>query len=147
MASLWNARERQHIQSRISGLAQDTTPRWGQMSVGQMLVHCANDLRVALGEMQVRPLHAPLSLPFLKQLIIYVLPVPKGLPAYPEIRDPIAGEWSSDRAALHQLVDRFAAQDERRSWPRHPAFGRLSGRAWGALSYKHLDHHLKQFGV
>jgi hypothetical protein len=26
-------------------------------------------------------------------------------------------------------------------------FGRISGRSWGALQYKHLDHHLRQFGV
>jgi hypothetical protein len=31
--------------------------------------------------------------------------------------------------------------------PEHPAFGRLSGRAWGALVYRHMDHHLRQFGL
>jgi hypothetical protein len=28
-----------------------------------------------------------------------------------------------------------------------PLFGPLTGREWGALAYKHADHHLRQFGV
>ena len=32
-------------------------------------------------------------------------------------------------------------------WQEHPAFGRLARRAWGVLAYRHLDHHLRQFGV
>ena len=29
----------------------------------------------------------------------------------------------------------------------HPFFGRLSGKQWGETQYKHVDHHLRQFGV
>ncbi|MGH9801334.1 MAG: DUF1569 domain-containing protein, partial [Blastocatellia bacterium] len=31
--------------------------------------------------------------------------------------------------------------------PEHPAFGKLSTKDWGALTYKHMDHHFRQFGV
>lgn len=33
------------------------------------------------------------------------------------------------------------------SWPPSRVFGRISGRSWGVLQHKHLDHHLRQFGV
>ncbi len=44
-------------------------------------------------------------------------------------------------------VDRCGQQDAQGDWPKHPLFGPLSGEEWGALSWKHLDYHLRQFGV
>lgn len=29
----------------------------------------------------------------------------------------------------------------------HPAFGNISTNEWGIAAYKHMDHHLRQFGV
>lgn len=29
----------------------------------------------------------------------------------------------------------------------HPAFGKMTSKAWGVPGYRHLDHHFKQFGV
>ena len=29
----------------------------------------------------------------------------------------------------------------------HSFFGKLSGAEWGELMYKHIDHHLQQFGA
>lgn len=55
--------------------------------------------------------------------------------------------WDRDSAALHALIDRFAEKTPSEDWAAHPAFGPLSGREWDVLSWKHLDHHLRQFGV
>jgi hypothetical protein len=52
-----------------------------------------------------------------------------------------------DIETLTRLLETFSRTDRLGPWPDHPAFGRLSGAAWGALSYKHIDHHLRQFGV
>lgn len=76
-----------------------------------------------------------------------MVPVPRGVPTLAELRDPVRAGWEEDRAALHDLIERFAAEDRAGRWPPHPAFGTLSGRGWGSLAYKHLDHHLRQFGV
>jgi hypothetical protein len=48
---------------------------------------------------------------------------------------------------IKSLLERFAARDEIQEWPAHPAFGQLSRKDWGVLVYKHIDHHLRQFGV
>jgi len=29
----------------------------------------------------------------------------------------------------------------------HAFFGSLTGAEWGVSTYKHLDHHLRQFGA
>jgi hypothetical protein len=44
-------------------------------------------------------------------------------------------------------VERFATGPRARTWPEHPAFGRLSASQWGVLAHRHVDHHLRQFGV
>ena len=55
--------------------------------------------------------------------------------------------WEADVDRLRDLIGRFAARGPNASWPPSRAFGRISGRSWGVLQYKHLDHHLRQFGV
>lgn len=117
------------------------------MTAGQMLVHTAGQLRIGLGELEVQPRRLPMRYPPLRQLIVYLLPFPRGVPTAPELKDPEAGEWEADRAALLAAVERFAARAEEKEWPEHPAFGALSRRAWGVLAYRHLDHHLRQFGA
>src|SRR5690349_14639038 len=62
-------------------------------------------------------------------------------------RGASVGEWSTSIAELHATLDRFASREGETKWPEHPVFGALTGRAWGALGWRHLDHHLRQFGV
>ena len=52
-----------------------------------------------------------------------------------------------DHAKLLTLIERFDEKRDQQSWPEHPLFGKLSGKDWAALSYKHFNHHLRQFGV
>jgi len=48
---------------------------------------------------------------------------------------------------LRDLVERFGARGARAIWPQSRVFGRISGASWGVMVHKHLDHHLRQFGV
>ena len=57
-------------------------------------------------------------------------------------------DFVSEKARLTALVNRFcdagsAAADGRV----HSFLGRLSGEEWGRMMWKHLDHHLRQFGA
>ncbi|TPW11975.1 MAG: hypothetical protein FD129_1557, partial [bacterium] len=62
----------------------------------------------------------------------------------PEAFTTKPGKWDADLAACHQLIERVAAAE--RLEP-HPFFGNLNIDEWGRLSWKHLDHHLRQFGA
>jgi Protein of unknown function (DUF1569) len=57
-------------------------------------------------------------------------------------------DFEASRARLVELIEAFVAGGPERctDWP-HMFFGRLTGEEWGVLVYKHLDHHLRQFGV
>lgn len=147
MATIFDFAPRSGLLARIDRLNASAQPRWGRMNVGQMVVHCDLQVKLALGELPASPMKTPVGHFPLKHLALYLLPTPKGVPTMPEIRDPLTGDWEQDRASLKASIGRVAVIDPRQPWPRHPAFNALSGNQWGLLIYKHLDHHLKQFGV
>ena len=64
-----------------------------------------------------------------------------------ELLQRTPAEWKNDCATLRDLIDEFGQRSPSDAWPRSLVFGRISGRTWGVLQYKHCDHHLKQFGV
>jgi hypothetical protein len=148
MKTMWEASRQREIRGRVARLSPEAPGAWGRMSAPQMVCHLADSLKMALGDLPVTHKKVPIRFPPLKQLIVYVAPFPKGVPTAPELiaRSPAA--WQVDVAELQALVDRFVARgSEAVPWPDHPAFGKLSHRAWGVLVYRHMDHHLRQFGA
>jgi hypothetical protein len=75
-------------------------------------------------------------------------PWPAGVPTRPEIEQGRGGtppaEWLSDRATLIHLLNTFA---DHSNYAAHPVFGPLSRHEWQIWGYRHVDHHLRQFGV
>ncbi len=148
MKSIWNDPEYRELQARVNQLTPEHTPRWGRMSATQMVVHLCDALRMASGELPVAPKDNPvLRYPPMKQLVLYWLPFPKGVPTSPELLARAPGDWPAEVADLQAELDRFVSRGPRSTADRHPVFGRMSCRQWGVLVYRHMDHHLKQFGV
>jgi hypothetical protein len=147
MKSLWEADARSELLDRLSRLTPAHRAKWGRLNAEQMLVHLADSMRMALGELKAKSRKMPLRYPPLKQLIIYVLPFPRSAPTAPELLARQPGEWGQEMTLLADLIERFHARPCEGPWPDHPAFGVMSGRAWGVLGYRHIDHHLRQFGV
>jgi hypothetical protein len=120
-------------------LTAGSTPQWGKFDAPKMVVHCADALRMALGRLPTKSKRLPIRHAPLKQLFVYWLPWPKGVPTARELLERAPADWDAEVAAG------MVSQDF--EWPEHPAFGRMSRRAWGVLGYRHLDHHFRQFGV
>jgi hypothetical protein len=112
-----------------------------------MVVHLSDALKMALGELPVPSRKTPLRYPVIKQLIIYLMPWPKGAPTAPELLARVPAAWNGEVVALGALVEKFANRPAGEKWPPHPAFGSMTGRAWGVLAYRHCDHHFRQFGI
>ena len=149
MATLFQAPARTALRARLAKLRPDVPPRWGRFTAPQMLAHVNDGLRMALGDLATAPKKVTLlRYPILKQLIVYVLPMPKGAPTSPELLARVdTAQWDTEVAVFPGLLDRAGARAGSRDWPLHPAFGHLSPRAWGVLGYRHIDHHFTQFGV
>jgi hypothetical protein len=148
MGSILNDRDRTALLSRMHSLTASSTARWGKMNVIEMLRHLHLSARMALGEYPVASVNKrPFQMFPLKHLILYVLPFPKGAPTARELYPDGATSFDEERALVVNLLEQIAAGPAERTWPAHPLFGPLSWREWGAVTYKHVDHHLKQFGA
>ena len=147
MKSIWQDESRQELSERLRALVWNNPAQWGKFTAPKMVCHLADSLRMAMGELAVEPKRLPIRYPPLKQLIIYVAPFPKSAPTAPELLTREPREWANDVADVQGLLARAAAARTTDTWPEHPAFGKLSKRAWGVLIYRHMDHHLKQFGA
>lgn len=133
--------------ARIDRVASGARPLWGKMNSEQMLAHLVESMRMALGEIAPRPKNLPIRHFPLKQLIVYFLPWPKGSPTAPELLPKESGTIDRGKSELARLLRLFAERAGQTHWPEHPAFGKLTKKAWGVLTYRHCDHHLRQFGV
>jgi hypothetical protein len=69
---------RARFQERIRSLGPDAQRRWGRMTSSQMVCHLIDHLRIALGELSTQPVSGVVRYPPFKQLVINVLPWPKG---------------------------------------------------------------------
>lgn len=148
MASIWREETRHELLNRLDRLSADSPARWGKFSCPAMLAHLNDSLRMALGEVSAAPKRLPIRFFPLKQLIIYVLPFPKGVPTAPVLIARCEGAVFRDEVqAFRQILDRLSQRDGDTTWPPHPAFGAMNRRSWGVLGYRHVDHHFTQFGV
>jgi hypothetical protein len=147
MKTIWQQDARLELVRRINAVSAETKPLWGRMSAGRMLRHLAQGAAMANGTLPVQPKKLPIRYFPLKQLIIYLLPFPKGSPTAPELLEGDDTSVDAARADVLRGMDDFVNRAGGAAWPEHPAFGQLSKRAWGVLLYRHTDHHLRQFGV
>lgn len=137
------------LKARLGKLRLDSPPLWGRMDVAQMLAHCCTPYdqiegRTGGGSWLLRFMartcfkgSAVGEEPFRKNV-----PTPKAF----VIADP--RDFERERGRLTALIEavhgRGAAAFEGRA---HVTFGVLTAKEWSNLLYKHLDHHLRQFGV
>lgn len=147
MPTLFDPSAREKIVARLSNLTSDRRPLWGRLDAARVQTHLSDQLRMALGDVVCKPKNTPFQYPVIRQLIVYVLPWPKGAPTAPELLATAPAEFEADKQTLLQLIERVGTRKPEESFGDHPAFGRLSRRAWGVLAWRHLDHHLRQFGL
>ena len=148
MGSILNESDRVAICTRVGSLSSSSTAQWGRLDVTGMLQHLRLSARMAVGDLEVPSSNKRVFQVFpLKHLILHVLPFPKGAPTAPELKPQAVGPFEEERAALLTLLDEIGAGPREGAGPAHPLFGPLSWREWGAVTYKHVDHHLKQFGA
>ena len=148
MGSILNDVDRTAILQRIDSVTSASVPRWGRMDAKAMLTHLRDSALMALGELPVACKNKRAFQVFpIKHLILHVVPFPKGAPTAPELLVSDAASVDALRAELVSLVERIGAGLRDGYGPVHPLFGRLSFREWGIATYKHTDHHLRQFGA
>lgn len=141
----------EEVIARIGKLTPATSPLWGKMTVSQMLAHCC-----VTYEMLFEPEKFPkpnflmrLMLKFLvKPTVTGSVPYKKNLRTAPAFLITEDKDFETEKKRLIDFLQKVQDLGENYFEGREShSFGKLSKEEWSTMFYKHLDHHLEQFGV
>jgi len=149
MKSLFEPADREALLRRLAALEPGTGRQWGKMNAAQMLCHCSRALETGTGDRPMKQKFlGKILVPFIRSSILGEKPFSKNSPTDPTFVVAEECDFIAERTRLLALIDRFVQRGATSAGKEtHAFFGRLSGEEWGRLMYKHLDHHLQQFGV
>ena len=136
--------------SRVQKLQPDSIPRWGKMTVTEMLHHCNLVHQQLLLPATPHQKKTSLRQYLIRWVVLYAMPrYPKNAQAPKRFHTKGVvdkARFADEKQAFIELVQRLAGHSQPiHHW--HPYFGNLSTEQWGRTSWKHVDHHLRQFGV
>jgi hypothetical protein len=135
--------------SRIDTLQPATQRQWGKMDVAQMMAHCSAALDMASGRLVLpRLLIGRLIGPFVKPIYTNEKPFSRNSPTDKKLVVSDQRDFAREQEQLRRCVRQFHEGGEARCTKHpHPFFGDLTPQQWSRGMYKHLDHHLRQFGA
>ncbi|MCA0364957.1 MAG: DUF1569 domain-containing protein [Bacteroidetes bacterium] len=151
MKNIFEKSTTEEVIARIGKLTPATSPLWGKMTVSQMLAHCC-----VTYEMLFEPERFPkpnflmgLMLKFLvKPTVTGNVPYKKNLRTAPAFMITEDKDFETERKRLIDFLQKVQDLGENYFEGREShSFGKLSKEEWSTMFYKHLDHHLGQFGV
>jgi hypothetical protein len=136
--------------ARLERLTPETPRRWGKMTAHQVVCHLSDSFRAVMGT-GLSSVATPWSRTVIKWMALNApLKWPHGVPTRPEVDQFIGGtrpvEFARDRQELTSLMADFAARTGGNLHP-HPMFGAMTTREWHRWGWRHMDHHLRQFGA
>lgn len=136
---------------RVEQLSPDTQALWGTMSVEKMLAHCNVTYEMIYEEDKHPKPNAAVKFMlklFVKSSVVGDKPYKKNGRTAPQfvIKDERTFQLEKKRLIdyLRKTGELGAAHFDGKE---SHSFGKLNEKEWNTLFYKHLDHHLAQFGV
>jgi hypothetical protein len=149
MKNLFQHETVDEVIERIDGLGPEAQRQWGRMEVAQMLAHCAAALEMASGKVNPpRMLIGRILGPFVKPIYTNEKPFSRNNPTEKKLVVSDARDFSREKERLKDCLREFQQGGEVKCTPHpHPFFGSLTPAEWSRGMYKHLDHHLRQFGA
>ena len=148
MDSLFSSAVYRDILQRIDQLKPESQAEWGEMDVAQMMAHCVEVMRNSMGEIQQkRKVVGYLVAPFLKKRYYNEVPFKsRNVPS--TFKVALEKDFESEKANLLKRIEDFHTNGKSACQGAiHPMLGSFTPEQWAIGQYKHLDHHLRQFGV
>ena len=138
------------VKDRLGRLRPESARQWGKMNAAQMVAHCSIGMELALGDFRPPRMVIGRVIGGLIKPIAFkeAEPIRRDSPTIPGMVVADARDLDLERVRLYGLIDRFAEGGPAGCTTHpHSFFGRLTAEEWSMWMYKHLDHHLQQFGV
>lgn len=147
MKNLFEESVYKEIRERLNNLNENSERQWGKMTHGQMMHHCQGPFNIMLGKNDYGMKPNWLAKVFFKKSLYNDKLWRKNLPTASFLKETEPRNFQVEKKNLEGLLDEFNSQRDRDHWPEHPGFGYFTKEQYGQMQYKHLDHHLRQFGV
>lgn len=147
---IWSTTAVEQLCSRVQGVTAATRPLWGSMNAAQMMAHCCIPYEQALGiDTNKPPLIMRLLLRmFYKKTLTNEVPYKQNLPTAPAFVMPVDTVFQENQDRLILRIKELASMGRASFEGREQlTLGPLTSHEWNNLLYKHIDHHLRQFGV
>lgn len=150
MKNIFDANDTAATIGRINNLSPDTQPLWGKMRVAEMLAHCNVAYEMVFTDKHPKPrgFKKFMIKLFAKKIVVGPQPYKKNIRTAPEFLISDERDFDTEKKRLIGYLEKTqqlgASHFEGKE---SHAFGKLTVKEWNILFYKHLDHHLGQFGV
>jgi hypothetical protein len=150
MKNIFDKNITDEIANRIDKLTPGTTPLWGKMDVAKMLAHCNVTYELVYDNTHPKPnaLMRFILKTFVKKSVVNEIPYKKNGSTAPVfiIKDERKFETEKQRliAYIQQTQQLGTGYFEGKQ---SHGFGNLTANEWNNMFYKHINHHLAQFGV
>ncbi len=148
--NLFDKKECQETIERINKLTPETQGLWGKMDVAQMMAHCNVAYEIPYTDKHPKPnAFAKVMVQlFAKNMVIGDKPYRKNTPTSPIFRMTEKKDFEVEKKRLVDHLNKTQQLGASHfNGLENPAFGNLTDKQWNTLFSKHLDHHLRQFGV
>ena len=148
--SVFNTADVEELKQRINKLTPQSTPLWGKMNVSQMLSHTNVSYEMAYTNKHPKPnafMRFILKL-LVKQVVVGPKPYKHNTPTAKAFLITEEKDFETEKARLLAYLDHTLQLGKDHFEGRESlSFGKLTSDEWNVMFYKHLDHHLQQFGV
>jgi len=150
MKNLFEATTVKEVKERIGRIDPNSQRQWGKMTAAQAMAHCSKTMEWAVGDShEPRMFIGRIIGPLVKSTVLGgEKPMGRNSPTAKSLVVGDERDLGKECSRLSALVERFFGNGPR-GCTKHPHafFGQLTPEEWARLMYKHLDHHLRQFGV
>ena len=150
MKNMFDVATAAEVKERLGQLTPESRREWGTMSASQAVAHCSLGMENALGDSRPpRVLVGRILGPVIRKFALgNDAPMRKNSPTAPSLIVSDDRDLEAEKVRLAGLIDRFSKGGGAVCTDHpHAFFGRLTPEQWAELTYKHLDHHLRQFGA
>ena len=150
MTNLYESATVTRVKERIAQLGTESERQWGKMAPAQALSHCSEAMLWAVGEVRPPRMFVGRLIGGLikSRVLAETEPMRKNSPTAKSLVIVNDCDLAAEQKRLCGLIDRFVSAGPAGCTTHpHSFFGPLKPEEWAALMYKHLDHHLRQFGV
>jgi hypothetical protein len=140
----------EQIIQRINSLNHETQAKWGTMNVAQMLAHCNVTYEMAYENKHPKPnfLMKFILKSFIKNVVVSEKEYAQNSRTAPAFLITDARVFEAEKSRLIAYLQKTAELGANYFEGKEShSFGPLNKTEWNNMFYKHIDHHLKQFGV